>query len=149
MWIASHCLFVEKNYSRTMGCCGVMKGYYTVIYNLTLGIWSTMTLYHTVAMYGYAIDEKQSLLMDDRSRFSRVRLPQMILTRFQTVNSGSRLWPWGSYRLKKEYAEHLKTIGPTGAHLAPDEVTSDTPLANLVGQWRDVCRRMRTYSESF
>ncbi|PPQ95101.1 hypothetical protein CVT25_011531 [Psilocybe cyanescens] len=35
-------------------------------------------------------------------------------------------------RLKKEYSEHVKALGQTGAGLAPEDVTEGSDLANLV-----------------
>ncbi|KAG6838984.1 hypothetical protein C0991_006796 [Blastosporella zonata] len=36
-------------------------------------------------------------------------------------------------RLKKDYGDHCKTIGNTGAGLHPDNIVPGTPLANIVG----------------
>jgi len=37
-------------------------------------------------------------------------------------------------RLKEEYKRHLQTLGATGAGLAPEDVTPDSEMANLVGK---------------
>ncbi|KAF8910997.1 tRNA-splicing ligase [Gymnopilus junonius] len=40
-------------------------------------------------------------------------------------------------RLKKDYIEHLKTLGKTGAGLAPEDVTPGSSIANLVDACSD------------
>jgi hypothetical protein len=36
--------------------------------------------------------------------------------------------------LKEKYKKHLQTLGATGAGLAPDDITPDSEMANLVGK---------------
>jgi hypothetical protein len=37
-------------------------------------------------------------------------------------------------RLKTEYIAYLKQLGSTGAGLNPEDITKESPIANLVGK---------------